>query len=515
MPKRVETVPKTSSRLDRVLDWLALALLLLTGLSTLAALLGRVRALYPIVVAAALMVVSAIAGHRWKLQKIAEDLRQLESDPDGLSARIRASNDVYWLEDLVKALDQSESVAERALAEERLVDLRNARWLRAWKRRLQWTWYRKEWMQLSRSRFLTLDEAPRTRPPACPHCHGPVRLSETQEGATFRCAGRCQRLLHRETWSVGSANPEPRVETAEYRVDAQPAESSSITLDRNADVPTLEPADGGRFGRFQIHERIETDGFCSVHRASDDAGGTINLQMIRYPHLLDGFDERRFSKDAERLASLRHARLVTVRGFGVENAIPWMAFDPWPPQTLAELLHRVRLEPSSATSIVADVSSALDAVHAAGLVHGKLKPGLVRVADDGTAFVSGLDLEWILSLWERQDSQPRQVGNISYYSPEEINGKHPVTPRTDIYRLGLLAFECLTGQRPFEYDGLVAHAMRKLELQITIPRDASLGREALDVLRRSLALDPEARWPTAAAFSEALIAAYEQEGEAR
>jgi serine/threonine protein kinase len=226
----------------------------------------------------------------------------------------------------------------------------------------------------------------------------------------------------------------------------------------------------------------------------------------------------RFLREARLAASVDHPNVVTVYDVGDESNQLFLAMQWIDGEDLKALLARSgRLAPSRAVAIVAQVASALDAVHSvAGLIHRDVKPGNVLLGQ-----VAGKDHAYLTDFGVAKPSDSSDhltrtgwvVGTAGYLSPEQIRGQEP-GPRSDLYALGCLFFETVTGEPPFHGDNEMA--LRWAHANDPRPRASAvlpaLGTRYDDFLAVALAIDPEHRFPSGNKFTEALMAAHGGEG---
>jgi tetratricopeptide (TPR) repeat protein len=163
-----------------------------------------------------------------------------------------------------------------------------------------------------------------------------------------------------------------------------------------------------------------------------------------------GPDERaRFLAEAEAIARVRHPGIVQVFDYGTHNGLPWFSLELCEGGSLAERLRQGPLPPREATEMVEKVARAVQAAHEGGVVHRDLKPGNVLLAHDGSPKITDFGLA------KRADGGGQTqtgavLGTPSYMAPEQAEGKKDVGPPADVYALGAILYECLTGRPPFK-----------------------------------------------------------------
>jgi serine/threonine protein kinase len=276
---------------------------------------------------------------------------------------------------------------------------------------------------------------------------------------------------------------------------------------------SAELSDGQTFGGYYIVELVGSGGMGLVYRAEQRIlGRTVALKVIR-PEIADSGGYRaRFLREARFAAAVDHPHVVSVFDVGEQDGRLYLAMQWVDGLDLATLLDREqRLAPERAVLIGVQLAQALQAVHDAGLVHRDVKPSNVLVRDIGGHDHAYLTDFGIAKAPAAQDSLTRtgsMIGTPGYLSPEQIRGQQP-GPRSDLYALGCVMFEALTGQRPFGGDDLAARwAQATNAPPVASTVSPALGSRYDAFLARALAADPQDRFPSGTAFAEALQAAH-------
>jgi serine/threonine-protein kinase len=281
---------------------------------------------------------------------------------------------------------------------------------------------------------------------------------------------------------------------------------------------TAELDAGQTFGGYHIAGLVGSGGMGLVYRAEQRIlGRTVALKVIR-PEIAESGDYRaRFLREARFAAAVDHPHVVSVFDAGEQDGRLYLAMQWVDGLDLGTLIDREqRLAPERAVLIGVQLAQALQAVHDAGLVHRDVKPSNVLVRDIGGRDHAYLTDFGIAKAPAAQDSLTRTgalMGTPAYLSPEQIRGQQP-GPRSDLYALGCVVFEALTGQRPFGGDDDLAARWA----QATGPPPVAsalcpaLGSRYDAFLAQALAADPQDRFPSGAAFAEALQAAHTGRG---
>jgi len=236
----------------------------------------------------------------------------------------------------------------------------------------------------------------------------------------------------------------------------------------------MRPTSGLTFGgRYQLSSRIAIGGMGEVWEATDLViGRNVAIKILKDEYLGDpGFLER-FRAEARHAALVNHEGIANVFDYGEEDGSAYLVMELVPGEALSTILERERVLPTDKVlDIVAQTASALQAAHMAGLVHRDIKPGNLLITPEGRVKITDFGIARIA------DQVPltatgQVMGTVQYLSPEQASG-HPASPTTDIYSLGIVAYEALAGRRPFTGESQVAIAMAQIneappELPVTI-----------------------------------------------
>ncbi|WP_440709196.1 serine/threonine protein kinase [Herbiconiux sp. YIM B11900] len=236
----------------------------------------------------------------------------------------------------------------------------------------------------------------------------------------------------------------------------------------------MRPTAGVTFGgRYELSSRIAIGGMGEVWQATDLViGRTVAIKILKDEYLGDpGFLER-FRAEARHAALVNHEGIANVFDYGEEEGSAYLVMELVPGEALSTILEREHvLSTDRVLDIVAQTALALQAAHAAGLVHRDIKPGNLLITPDGRVKITDFGIARIA------DQVPltatgQVMGTVQYLSPEQASGQ-PASPTTDIYSLGIVAYECLAGKRPFTGESQVAIAMAQIneappELPVTV-----------------------------------------------
>jgi serine/threonine-protein kinase len=255
-------------------------------------------------------------------------------------------------------------------------------------------------------------------------------------------------------------------------------------------------------GRYRLDDRIAGGGMGDVWRGTDEVLGRTVAVKILLPSLLDeaGFAER-FRGEARTMATVNHAGVVDIYDYGSDqNVGAYLIMEYVEGDPLSRTLSRVgRLTPARTMALVAQAADALQAAHDKGIVHRDVKPGNLLVRPNGTLVLTDFGIAR-----SAQTGQLTAVGSVlgtaSYISPEQAAGS-VASPLSDVYALGVVAYQCLSGRRPFEGENPLEIAMRHVREQ-PAPLPPDTPPQVRAIVERAMAKDPAARFPTAAVMGQ-------------
>jgi serine/threonine-protein kinase len=265
---------------------------------------------------------------------------------------------------------------------------------------------------------------------------------------------------------------------------------------------TTEPTTGDAVGRWRLGDLLGEGGMGRVYRSLDAEGSEAALKIVKAELANDQIFRRRFDREAAIAQRVIHPHVVPVIDKGEQDGIPYLAQKFIAGGSLEDLIKRDgNLKLDEAVRICTAVASGLDALHAEGLIHRDVKPANILLDDDGTPYIAdfGLAKDREASVLTKAG---QALGSMDYMAPEQIRGEE-VTAQSDVYALGCVMIECLSGAPPFaDRQGmriLWAHLQED-------PPDPAAGRDDVpsDVgwaITRALEKEPEKRPPTATAYA--------------
>ncbi len=262
-----------------------------------------------------------------------------------------------------------------------------------------------------------------------------------------------------------------------------------------------------KIGRYEIKAELGRGGMATVYRANDPRfEREVAVKVLPREMLHDPNFRTRFEREAKTIAMLEHPAIVPVYDFGEEDGQPYFVMRYMTGGSLSERLKSGPLTVKEAARIFARLAPALDSAHAKGIIHRDLKPGNILFDQYGEPYISDFG---IAKLTEAQASVTGSaiVGTPAYMSPEQAQGEG-VDGRSDIYGLGVILFEALTGQPPFSGDTpmsvVVKHITDPVPHILDLKPDLPTGVEK--IVEKALAKDKKERFATTQHLADALSA---------
>jgi tetratricopeptide (TPR) repeat protein len=259
--------------------------------------------------------------------------------------------------------------------------------------------------------------------------------------------------------------------------------------------------------RYRIVRHIANGGMAGVWEATDQLLGRSVAVKVLAAHLSeDGRARKRFEREARAAAGLSsHPNVVTIYDVGEYDGRAFIVMELMRGGTVADRLKEGRtIADETALRWLREAAAALDAAHGEGVVHRDIKPGNLLLDERDRLAIADFGIAR-LAMEDQLTATGQVLGTASYISPEQAVGE-PATAASDRYALAVVAFELLTGSRPFQAEHFAAQARAHVEDQPppASERDPSLPKSVDAVLDRGLAKDPSERWGSASAMVEAL-----------
>jgi serine/threonine-protein kinase len=264
----------------------------------------------------------------------------------------------------------------------------------------------------------------------------------------------------------------------------------------------------GTIGRYEITDRVGQGGMATVYRAVDpNFDRDVAIKVLPRAMMHDSTFRARFEREAKTIAMLEHSAIVPVYDFGEEDGQPFLVMRFMPGGSLADRLSERPLTVDEAARILTRLAPALDEAHAQGIIHRDLKPGNILFDRRGDSYIADFGIAK-LSQESISLTGSATIGTPAYMSPEQARGEDTIDGRSDIYSLGAILFEMLTGRLPYNAETPMGIAVR--HIIDPVPRIADLRPDlppACDaIISRAMAKDRNRRYATAAEMAAALSA---------
>ena len=273
------------------------------------------------------------------------------------------------------------------------------------------------------------------------------------------------------------------------------------------------------FGHYQVIKQLgKRGGFGTVYLARDNKLKRDVAIKVLHPHLAANSDMvKRFIREAQSMAKLNHPNIVIVYGVEDDPDEPYIVMECVKGQTLKDLLQDGALPVKKVLPILREMAAALDVAHQQGMVHRDVKPANVLIRHDGCVKLTDFGIVKILQS-EDISLTPAMatVGTSRYMSPEQADFRRQdeIGPPSDIYALGVVAYEMLAGHVPFSgpSNAIIQDAHRTEPPPDPRTFNSQISKPIAMVLMKVLAKDPENRYPTATVFVDTLSQVAKSEG---
>lgn len=262
-----------------------------------------------------------------------------------------------------------------------------------------------------------------------------------------------------------------------------------------------------KFGRYEIKEEIGRGGMASVFHAYDPRfERDVAIKVLPREFLHDPQFRARFEREAKMVALLEHPAIVPVYDFGEEEGQPYIVMRYMSGGSLSDLLKKGPLPLNEVVKMITRLAPALDAAHAKGIIHRDLKPGNILFDQYGNAFLSDFGIARLTQAGAGTLTGGAILGTPAYMSPEQVQGGAEIDGRSDIYAMGVILYQVLTGKTPYQADT----AAKLMMMHILEPIPSILAEKQdlpplLDeVIEKAMAKTPETRFQTTAELAEAV-----------
>lgn len=264
---------------------------------------------------------------------------------------------------------------------------------------------------------------------------------------------------------------------------------------------------GRKLGQYVLLEQLGEGGMAKVYNALDTrAESNVAIKVILPSKRASSVFLQQFEREAKALASLTHTNIVKVLNYGVQDGQPYLVMEYVPGGTLKEVMTH-KLPWQTAAAVLAPIARALDYVHRQQIVHRDVKPSNILLHDDFRPMLSDFGILKILEGKEEkvESAIGAGIGTPEYMPPEQGMGKE-VDFRADIYSLGLVFYEMITGQKPFTADSPMAIVIKHVTDELPLPThiDRNIPKYVERVILRAVQKDPRNRYISMGHFADAL-----------
>jgi WD40 repeat protein len=307
----------------------------------------------------------------------------------------------------------------------------------------------------------------------CPHCRNPIELVRLSAGEEVLCT------------ACGSS----------FRLEGQP-------------TTTIAGGLGKSIGHFELVQEIGFGAFGTVWKARDlKLDRTVAVKIPRSGNIgADGQDRDRFLREARSAAQLRHPSVVAVHEVGEQDGVPYLVSDFVEGITLADLLTARSPALAEAARIIAESADALHYAHSHGIVHRDVKPSNIMIRPDGSPCVMDFGLAKRDAGEITMTIDGQVLGTPAYMSPEQAGGEgHRVDGRSDVYSLGVILYQLLTGELPFRGNQrMLLHQVLHDEPRAPRSLNDRIPRDMETICLKAMAKEPTRRYTSAAELADDL-----------
>lgn len=260
-------------------------------------------------------------------------------------------------------------------------------------------------------------------------------------------------------------------------------------------------------GPYVLLEEIGYGGMATVYRAHQPSvERDVAIKVILRARLEDQEAVQRFQREARLIARLEHPHILPVYDFDGRHDPPYIVMRYLDSGTLREVMMRGALPLNEVSYLIQQIGSALDYAHRQGIVHRDIKPSNIMIDRDGNAFVTDFGIARMVSGGQHITVTGALMGTPAYMSPEQAQGQANLDQRTDIYALGVILFQMLTGQLPYAHDNNFSVMMMHVNEKVpsACAKNPDLPTAVDNVIYRALAKVPEERYQSAAELAQAV-----------
>lgn len=264
-----------------------------------------------------------------------------------------------------------------------------------------------------------------------------------------------------------------------------------------------------KIGRYEIKSELGRGGMATVYLAYDPVlERDVALKLLPNYFAHDPEFSARFEREAKTVAALEHGSIVSMYDYGEDGQWPYFVMRLMKGGSLKDRIEEGPMDLAEAARIVSRVAGALDKAHSKEIVHRDLKPGNIMFDEDGMAYLGDFGIVKLAESAESYTRTGNTMGTPAYMSPEQADGKPDIDGRSDIYSLGIVLYEMLTGTAPYTHESmprlLIMHLTAPIPNILEAHPDLPAGIQA--VIEKAMAKDRDERYATAGELAEAVQA---------
>ncbi len=262
---------------------------------------------------------------------------------------------------------------------------------------------------------------------------------------------------------------------------------------------------GRTLGTYRIIEKVGTGGMATVYKAYDaNTDRHVAIKVLPEYHAKDSEFYERFRREARAIARLEHLNILPVFAFGEEEGTAYLVMRYLPTGTLSERIRQGKMPYDEISRLLKQIASALDYAHEQGVLHRDVKPSNVLLDERGNAYLTDFGLARMVESTSDLTGS-NMLGTPQYMSPEQCQGRKDLMPASDIYSLGVVLYEMVTGQTPFQAETPLAVIHMQLSEPLPAPRSLrpDVPESVENVIYKAMAKQPDARHQTCMAMSDA------------
>jgi hypothetical protein len=262
-----------------------------------------------------------------------------------------------------------------------------------------------------------------------------------------------------------------------------------------------------KIGRYQIKAELGRGGMATVYLAHDPRfNRAVAIKLLPHELLHQPTFRARFEREAKIVAALDIPSIVPVYDYGEEDGQPYLVMRYMSGGTLAEHLEKGAMPLPETARIISALAVALDEAHSQGFIHRDIKPSNILFDHRGNPFISDFGTALIIQASVKLTDTGGAVGTPAYMSPEQIRGERALDGRSDLYALGIITYEMLSGKHPYQTNTPIGVAVRHIidPVPRILDSQPNLPPYCQTIITRALAKNREDRFPTATAYAQAL-----------